>query len=1012
MADICYDLWLEHVSSNNVDKIPIHKFAEINHEILQDFPSKWYSNKDKLFNDTLNPKNDLQVFCESEEYDTEAIYEDLYLEDDPLNHQSNIYQYVKNTSKYSMNYYYFLKHKVAKYLINPIDANYSDQWNKCIVYRLFRINYLKLDVLLREKKLSNEDRIENVIDFYNKLREVDNSLDLKDETKTGYIILHSRVLSASPVIFCENMKTVFDILKTSEYQGTLCEVVVTGKFLQMSSCFAYKYNDLFMVIIPTDIQIVQQCKDSQNSAKVREISDLIQMIRYDNKNDFRRAIKKAGLLLMNKRILKDLFRLHSIYGTDKWVTQLLFEYAIKSVDFMTELLFSFKKLDFDILNNKMNELCCGIWLEFIKDDNIDNMSILKLKKSCKELKSNEHLDVNKQNIQFFGQMLLEYETNSVLNQIFRNIKRVEWEKNIKSCLFKMVFETKHEKVISLPMPKIRPQKKIEKFLDIMYQYDKIINTEQKQFGDAPDMMMQSTNSKTTAGRFNANKIKKLFDFVDAQFNISQILDVVFYMQRENIAELKKIQQHYECKLKADCNILKNTIKTRECELLSRALKFEKYQPENRHQYLNMTLEDYSKMELLNLLHIRLFHKYMYRRKRAEVVAPKLQMDNGKLFKDTLNIDNLHGLQLFCESEEYDTEAIYEDLYPDNDSQSNIYDYFKHKLKANINHYYLLKQKIIKYSINPPDTNSNDRHLVELDFGNHVIDWNVDPTFYNMKQEWLENEYFPIGQDIIDTLCIKAKILAETERNIYGLSTDDILCIKTYTDTNELQGNFRHAFRTSSDDNRRSQFVHWATYMNITFIKIEISNELYQSNTFICNTTLYHGLDRLFNTKKLVNQFYGALSTTWEESVATNFAGGAGMILQIDKGINNKNVNAIEVDWISCHEAEKEVLLMNPTVLIQQSIVFLQDPELKSTHLKSILTSVVEDDDAFSNLSSFLQSSWIETCLEHTIKDTEFVERINLFTPQKYLHGMSLFEFIFFECAHYQIATYISKYCNK
>eukprot|EP01084_Bolivina_argentea_P034132 63172_1 len=123
----------------------------------------------------------------------------------------------------------------------------------------------------------------------------------------------------------------------------------------------------------------------------------------------------------------------------------------------------------------------------------------------------------------------------------------------------------------------------------------------------------------------------------------------------------------------------------------------------------------------------------------------------------------------------------------------------------------------------------------------------------------------------------------------------------YTDTNKLQQHFRTAFRTSSDDSRRSQFIHWAICFHIIFIKIEAMNEAFNCNEFICNVTLYHGLNRLFDTKQLVRQFYGALSTTSEESVATTFAGDAGMILQINKNINNKNSNALEVDWISCHD---------------------------------------------------------------------------------------------------------------
>eukprot|EP01083_Nonionella_stella_P036672 100060_1 len=107
----------------------------------------------------------------------------------------------------------------------------------------------------------------------------------------------------------------------------------------------------------------------------------------------------------------------------------------------------------------------------------------------------------------------------------------------------------------------------------------------------------------------------------------------------------------------------------------------------------------------------------------------------------------------------------------------------------------------------------------------------------------------------------------------------------YTDTNDLQSEFRKAFRTSSKDEIRQQFVHWAMDLNLLFIKIEVLNIAYDYNEDIAGHILYHGLDRLFNTDGLVKQFHGALSTTPELSVARNFAGHSGMVLQT---INFKN----------------------------------------------------------------------------------------------------------------------------
>eukprot|EP01084_Bolivina_argentea_P132659 234112_1 len=151
--------------------------------------------------------------------------------------------------------------------------------------------------------------------------------------------------------------------------------------------------------------------------------------------------------------------------------------------------------------------------------------------------------------------------------------------------------------------------------------------------------------------------------------------------------------------------------------------------------------------------------------------------------DALNhrIENIKEKQLFFlnlaayfEQEEYDTEAIYDDLFPQHDEQSNIYCHIEKMEK-----YYMLKEDIYNYTINPPDETAISRNLIELDFGEHVIYWNVKPKFNSMKEEWVTNEFFPIEQNICDSLYIKAKVIANQNKNktTYNLLVDDILCIK-------------------------------------------------------------------------------------------------------------------------------------------------------------------------------------------------------------------------------------------
>eukprot|EP01084_Bolivina_argentea_P082252 148925_1 len=431
----------------------------------------------------------------------------------------------------------------------------------------------------------------------------------------------------------------------------------------------------------------------------------------------------------------------------------------------------------EIFDTFGKEFYCNIWLKLINND-IDKMAIIKLRKICQDMEQG----------QIPGKILLDYTTSGIFDRISDDIKHIEWEKHIKNYMLNNDSESPQE--IVLTEQKINQQDAVEMFLDIMNKYDQIMN------------------NNTDNNKYDEHKLKTLFTSIDTETNMSQLMDILFDIKNGNIKQSDVDIKRYKCSTPSNCNILYNNMKTRQYRLLSRALQSERqYKMQN-----NMTTQYCNKMELLDLIHIGVFHEQttdrrMIANERFETV------EKHKLFQDKFDENNnLHSFQLFCEDEEYDSEGIYDDIYPDNDGQSNIYEHFKSQLYDQMNEYYKLKQDIFTYSINPVDTSAVDRNLIELDFGDHVIDWDVVPKFHTMKQEWLQNEFFPIQQDLYDSLYYKSTIIANQQRNKtgYNLSINDILCLKMYTDTNELQRHFRQAFRMSSDKNRRSQFIHWAT----------------------------------------------------------------------------------------------------------------------------------------------------------------------------------------------------------
>eukprot|EP01084_Bolivina_argentea_P311345 538911_1 len=644
-----------------------------------------------------------------------------------------------------------------------------------------------------------------------------------------------------------------------------------------------------------------------------------------------------------------------------------------------------------------------LWLTFI-NENIDRMSILKIRKLC--------TDVAVKDGELPGKILLDYKKNDILNHIPQDIKDIQWTRYVEKYrqnenMYFSVLQTKQQEFSNEIWTTQTDKQRLESFVNIMSEYNSIINNSNQ---------TQDVSKEPQDLQLKMHKLQNLFRKIEKTLNLSQLMDTWYDIQHGNIKDSEKLKREHQCKLEQYCNMLNIDTDRRNNRSMIIATNWNRKYVANNRLNLSLSIEDLTKTELLNTIHIKLFHQVDAGRRfslnRRRMLISSIEIQDHHLFQDRIRCRNdLNFLYLCCKQEEYDTEAIYDDLFPHNDGQSNIYSLMKHDIEK----YYILKQDISKYIINPLDKEAMNRNLVELDFGERVENWNVKPKFNTVKEEWLENEFFPVEQNVYESIYIKSTIIAKQKTNTasYNLLVGDILCIKMYTDTNELQKNFRMSFRTTSDNNRRSQFIHWATCFNITFTKIEIMNKIFNYNEGICNVTLYHGLSRLFDTKKLVRQFNGVLSTTWEESVATTFAGESGMILQINKSMNNENTNAIHVDWISCHGSEQEVLLINPKVMIQKSMVFLKDPELKAAYLKSILLSTVtEDPGAFKNLAGFFQSQWITTCLENTLSDKEFMKRIKIFSRQQHLNGMTLFEFIFFECGHYQIANYISKYYDK
>eukprot|EP01084_Bolivina_argentea_P250586 419925_1 len=261
--------------------------------------------------------------------------------------------------------------------------------------------------------------------------------------------------------------------------------------------------------------------------------------------------------------------------------------------------------------------------------------------------------------------------------------------------------------------------------------------------------------------------------------MSQLLDISFQIKDETIKDIEAFKKNYGCQeTKYKCNILNNNMKTRRRnEVLSTkriASKYGHKEIENITMYYDgMTLEDYNKMEMLDLIHIKIFHpqnnhnQRIQKRKEKDIINEEIE--NNQLFKDRFDYDiDLHSLKMYCDLNEFDSEAIHNDIFPDNDSQSNIYLFFRNnndKTKHKMDIFYLFKDDILIYCIKPFDKQANKNNLPELDFGDNIINWNIKSKYYNVKKEWMENEYDQISLDVYNSLYIKSKDIAKTNKNV-------------------------------------------------------------------------------------------------------------------------------------------------------------------------------------------------------------------------------------------------------
>eukprot|EP01083_Nonionella_stella_P284578 968835_1 len=250
------------------------------------------------------------------------------------------------------------------------------------------------------------------------------------------------------------------------------------------------------------------------------------------------------------------------------------------------------------------------------------MSIINLRRICCELKT-----------QIPGQILLHHPPGDILMKVPQDIvKHFDVERYINKYMMP-------QDIVLTDVEKTEKDK-VQMFIDIMYKYDHIMNENQ-----------------TKQDAFDIDKLYELFGIIHEEMGMSQLMDVLFDIKNKKIKDIDAFTSNYACQATQNrCNIRNNnTDRRRERTIRSRYARY----------YKGMSLDDCNTMDMLDMIHMKVFHpqnndQRIEERKAKDIVDE--EVESNHLFKDRLDHDiDLRPFKLFCDSNAYDSEAIYHDV---------------------------------------------------------------------------------------------------------------------------------------------------------------------------------------------------------------------------------------------------------------------------------------------------------------------------------------------------------------
>ena len=203
------------------------------------------------------------------------------------------------------------------------------------------------------------------------------------------------------------------------------------------------------------------------------------------------------------------------------------------------------------------------------------------------------------------------------------------------------------------------------------------------------------------------------------------------------------------------------------------------------------------------------------------------------------------------------------------------------------------------------------------------------------------------------------------------TVNEMLCLKFFTDTNELQSRLRRAHWTAATLKVRKSYYQWAMGLYQTHL-YHAKPIPTASDTSWKPCRLFHGLNRWFTVSDELPVYYGPFSTTIVKDVASTFCNERGLIWLIQSSYANplKLVTGINVNWISRYKHEREVLLYNQCLPIEKTETFDDDSDILMNHFIHSLISrespIIKKNIFYKQLGISFHAEWMHSICEHEL----------------------------------------------